>query len=441
MIRLSDHFTYMRLLRFTMPSVLMMVFLSTYNVVDGFFVAHFVGVTPFAAINLVFPFAMLLGCFGFMFGSGGSALVAMRLGEGKPREANRTFSLLIYTGLAAGAVLAALGMLSLETVARRLGADDVLLPYCLLYGHILLLSLPANILQHMFQSLMITAEKPGLGLRVTILSGLANIALDALFILVFGWGLAGAAVATAISECIGGFVPLLYFARENSSLLRLGTTGLDLRALWNTCTNGLSEFVTNISMSVVAMLYNWQLLRLAGETGIAAYGAVMYVSFTFISIFLGYALGSAPVVSFHYGAGNRAELRSLRKKSLVLTAAAGLLLAALSSLLASPLAYVFGADDAALYEMTQTAFRFYALSLLANGFSIWGSAFFTALNNGTVSAAIAFLRTLVFEAAAVLILPGLFGLSGVWYSLPAAETLAALVTFALLAVYRGKYGY
>lgn len=440
-IRLSDHFTYRRLLRFTLPSIAMMIFTSIYGVVDGLFVSNFVGKTPFAAVNLIMPFLMMLGALGFMFGTGGCALIARQLGEGRREKANRTFSLLIAVTVVSGVVLAAAGVIFLRPIARLLGAQGELLELCVLYGWVNLLALPALMLQYEFQSFFIAAEKPQLGLAVTVASGVTNMVLDALFIVGMGWGVAGAAAATAMSQIVGGVLPLAYFARKNGSLLRLTRPVWDGRALLRTCTNGSSELMSNISMSLVGMLYNVQLMRYAGEDGVAAYGVLMYVNFIFLATFIGYANGSAPVVSYHYGAGNRSELRSLRAKSLTIIGALSLGMFAASELLARPLAAIFVGYDPALSEMTVHAFQLYSLSFLFSGVAIYGSSFFTALNDGLTSAVISFLRTLVFQTAAVLLLPLWLGLDGVWWSIVAAEAVAALVTAVLLVRKRGQYGY
>lgn len=440
-IQLSDHFNYGKLLRFTLPSIIMMIFSSIYSVVDGLFISNFVGITPFAAINLIWPFIQILGCLGFMFGAGGSALISLTLGMGNKKRANQIFSMLTYLAVAAGLILSAIGILFIEPIAIKMGADEAMLPYCVLYGRILLISLPAFLLQNVFQSFLITAEKPMLGLIVTVAAGLTNMSLDALFILGFRWGVAGAAAATAISQCVGGLIPLLYFARKNNSLLKLGKPFFDGKVLLTTCTNGLSELVTNISMSVVSILYNFQLMRFAGENGVAAYGAVMYVGFIFAAVFLGYSIGVAPVIGFHYGAQNQDELKGLFKKSNVLVITSSILLAGLAIILSEPLARIFVRQDPALLEMTTTAFRFYSLSVLFSGFNIFGSAFFTALSDGLVSAAISFLRTLVFQIVTVLILPIFFELNGIWYSLFLAEMLAMIVTLAFYITKRKIYHY
>ena len=439
-IRLSDHFTCRRLLRFTLPSIVMMIFTSIYGVVDGFFVSNFVGKTPFAAINLIMPFLMAFGALGFMIGTGGSALVAKTLGEGKRDRANGLFSMLIVVTLAMGAAVAAAGMPLLRPAAGALGAQGAMLEDCVCYGGILLPATSAFMLQNVFQSFFITAERPRLGLMVTVAAGVTNMALDALFIMGFGWGLEGAAAATAISQLVGGGIPLVYFLSPNQSLLRLSRPAWDLRALGKVCTNGSSELMTNLSLSLVNMLYNFQLIRLAGEDGVAAYGVIMYVNFIFLGVFIGYSIGSAPVISYHFGAENRAELRGLLRRSIGILAALSVAMTALAEALALPLARLFVGYDAALLAMTRHGFMLYSLSFLFAGGGIFGSAFFTALNNGAVSALISFLRALVFQVAAVLILPQIMGLDGVWLAVPAAEALALAVAAACFAVKRKQYG-
>ena len=440
-IQLSDHFSYGRLIRFTLPSIVMMIFTSIYSVVDGLFVSNFVGKTPFAAINLIMPILIILGALGFMIGTGGSAIVAKTLGEGDPVRANRYFSMLVYTTVVGGAVLAAAGELSLPLVSELLGAEGAMLQDCILYGRIILAALPAFMLQNVFQSFMITAEKSRLGLAVTVAAGLTNIVLDFVFIVPLGWGLAGAAIATAISQVIGGAVPIVYFARKNDSLLRLTKAKFEGRILLRTCTNGSSELMSNISASIVTMLYNFQLMRLAGEDGIAAYGVVMYVNFVFSAIFIGYSIGAAPVIGYHYGAQNHAELKNLFRRSLVLVVISGVAMTVLAELLAQPLMHVFVGYDAGLYALTVRGFMLYSISFLVSGVNIFGSAFFTALNNGLVSAAISFLRTLVFQVAAVLLLPLLLGIDGIWLAIVTAELLALAVTLVFFIVKRKQYHY
>lgn len=440
-IQLSDHFGYGRLLRFTLPAIVMLIFTNIYSAVDGFFVSNFVGIAPFAAINLIWPFTQILGSIGFMFGAGGSALVSATLGTGDRVRANRTFSLLTYATLITGCVFAAIGLAFLKPIAVLLGADAELLPHCVVYGKILLVALPAFMLQNLFQSFLVTAERPTLGLLITIGAGLTNILLDALFILAFGWGLVGAAVATLISQCVGGLVPLAYFFSRRARTLRLGQVTADVTALSCASVNGSSELVSNVSISIVTILYNCQLMKYAGEGGVAAYGAVMYVGYVFVSVFLGYAIGVAPVIGFHFGARNHDELKSLFRKSTVLVLAASLVLSATAFAFARPLSALFMGSDNALTDLTVTAFRSYSVAVLFCGFSIFGSAFFTALNNGVVSAAISFLRTLVFQIVAVMTLPLFFGLDGIWHSLFVSEMLAVLVTASFYAAKRHQYHY
>ena len=440
-IQLSDHFTYRRLIRFVIPSVAMMILTSIYGVVDGLFVSNFVGKTPFAAVNLVIPFTMILGAFGFMLGTGGTALVAKTLGEGRQEEANRIFSMLIYFALGLGVLLTIFGIAVLKRIVIKMGADDAMLRHCMIYGRIVLLGIPFYMLQNMFQNFLIAAEKPQLGLIVTIAAGVTNMVLDALFIAVLGWGVAGAAAATALGQCVGGLVPFVYFARKNSSRLALVKTKLLGGALLRTCTNGSSELVSNISMSSVGMLYNAQLMKVAGENGVAAYGVILYVNFIFIAIYLGYAYGSAPIVAFNYGAGQKAELQNVLKKSLKLLLGTGIVLLSIGVLFAGVLSGLFVGYDAQLYAMTVRGLRLYAVSFLLSGFNIFGSSFFTALNNGMVSAAISFLRTVVFEVAAVLILPLFFGLDGVWCAITVAELASILITIGAFSALRRRYQY
>ncbi len=440
-IQLSDHFTIRKLLRFVLPSIVMMVFTSIYGVVDGLFVSNFVGKTPFAAINLVMPFLMILGGFGFMIGTGGSALVAKTMGAGDDETANRYFSMLIKLTLGSGLVLSILGVALMEPISRLLGATDAMLVDCVRYGRVVLAFNAAFMLQNVFQAFLIAAEKPKLGLYATVAAGVTNMALDALFIAGFGWGVEGAALATGLSQCVGGVFPLIYFARPNTSRLRLVRARIEWRAMGQACFNGASELMSNISGSLVSMLYNFQLLRFAGENGVAAYGVLMYVQFIFIAIYIGYAVGSAPIVSFHFGAENHAELKSMLKKSAALTAAAGAILTVAAYLLAEPLAKVFVGYDAELLQMTVHAFRLFSLTFLISGFNIFISSFFTALNNGAISAAVSFLRTLIFQMLAVLILPNLFGVDGVWWSIAAAEIPAFAVSLAFLFGKREKYHY
>ena len=435
-IRLSDHFTYSKLLRYTLPSIVMMVFTSIYGVVDGFFVSNFVGKTPFTAVNFIYPVLMILGSAGFMFGTGGGALIAKTLGEGKGEEANRIFSLLIYTSAACGVVLGALGVLFIRPMAAALGAQGELLENSVIYARIILLAIPAYILQFEFQCLFATAGKPTLGLIVTVAAGCANMALDALFVAGFRWGLEGAAAATALSQLVGGVIPLAYFARPNSSLLRLGGTRLDFKVLAKACSNGASELMSNISGSLVSMLFNAQLLRYAGEDGVAAYGVLMYVSLVFQAVFIGYSVGTAPVIGYHYGAQNHGELRGLRRRSTAVIAVFAAAMFAAAQLLARPLSQLFVGYDQGLLELTVQAFFIFSFSFLFSGFAIFGSSFFTALNNGLVSAAISFLRTLVFQVAAVLLFPLVWGVDGIWLSIVAAEVMAVAFLWALRKKYR-----
>jgi len=440
-IQLSDHFTYKRLLRFTLPSIAMMIFTSIYGVVDGIFVSNFAGKTSFAAVNLIMPYLMVFGTLGFMVGTGGTALISMRLGMKQKEKANELFSLLTAVCAIGGVILTVLSIVFMRPAAIALGATGRMLEDCVTYGSIVQLALTAYVLQYAFQSFCVTAEVPGLSLKMTVAAGLCNIVLDALFVAVFRWGLVGSAVATAIAQLLGATIPLVYFARPNQSLLRLGRIHFDGKSLLRTFTNGSSELMSNLSMSLVSMLYNLQLIRYAGENGIAAYGVIMYVNFVFLAIFIGFAIGSAPIFGFNHGAENHAELKNMLRKSLVILSVFAVAMAAGGAMLARPLSVIFVGYDEVLLEMTVRGFLIYALSFLLCGFNIFGSSLFTALNNGLVSAVISFVRTLVCQIAAVLLLPLILGLDGIWWSIVAAELAALILTVFCLFRFKDRYHY
>lgn len=440
-IQLSDHFGYKKLIRFTVPSILMMIVTSIYGVIDGFFISNFVGKTPFAAVNFIMPFLMVVGSLGFMFGTGGSALVAKTMGEGDEEKAKEIFSLIVLTTIICGILIAVFSFIFLRPIASFLGADGELLDDAVTYGRISLIALPFLMLQYAFSSFVVTAEKPQLGLLNTVIAGVVNFIGDVLFLVVLKWGVAGAALATAIGEIVGGVISLAYYACENSSRLRLVKFKWDYRALLKTCTNGSSELMSNISMSIVGMLYNVQLLKYAGESGIAAYGTIMYVNFVFIAIFIGYSVGVAPVVSYHFGAENHSELKGLLKKSFVVIITLSVVMFLAAKLLATPIAKIYVGYDTELFEMTLHAFDIYSYSFLLAGVAIFGSSFFTAINDGFTSAAISFLRTLVFEVWAVMLLPLVWKLDGIWMSINVAEFMAVIVTVTLLLKNRKKYKY
>lgn len=442
-IQLSDHFSYGKLIKFTLPSIAMMIFTSIYGIVDGFFVSNFAGKTPFAAVNLLMPVLMILGTVGFMFGTGGTAIVAKTYGEGDREKANSYFSLFVYLAFGLGVLLAVAGILFTRPIASFLGATGELLENCVVYARIILLALPCYVLQVMFQSFFVAAEKPNLGLTVTIFSGVTNMVLDAVLVILLPQQhkLAGAAAATAMSQVVGGVVPLFYFFRKNDSILRLGKTRYDGRAVMKACVNGSSEFMSNISMSLVGMLYNGQLMKYAGENGVAAYGVMMYVSMIFSAAFVGYSIGTAPIIGYHDGARNYTELHGLLRKSLTMIGIFGVGMVVSGELLATPLSKLFVGYDKELMDMTVSGFRIFALSFAFMGFAIFASGFFTALNDGVTSAIISFLRTLVFQCAAVIILPMLWGIDGVWISIIVAEVMAVVLSAIFLVAKRKKYHY
>lgn len=449
-IKLSEHFTYGRLFRFVLPSIIMMVFTSVYGIVDGFFVSNFAGETPFAALNLIFPLIMILGSVGFMLGTGGNAVVSKALGEGDEVKANRIFSMLVYTTIVLGVLLSVIGIAVARPVAKLFAANEKglsaaeraeLVEYCVVYARIILAVLPAFMLQNAFQGFFVTAEKPRLGLYITVAAGLENVLFDALFVAVFKWGIVGAAVATALNQVIGGVLPVFYFARKNDSLLRLGKTSFDGKTLAKVCINGLSELMTNISLSVVTILYNAQLMKLIGIAGVSAYGVMQYIGFIFIGVFIGYAVGSAPIIGYHYGADNHGELKNIFKKSLMIMSVLGVVMALLACIFARVLSSVFVSYDAELLNLTTHGMRIYALCFIVSGINIFGSAFFTALSNGGISLLISFSRTFVCQVIAVLVLPALFGLNGVWSAMVVAECVTVVLTVVMFVWQRKRYHY
>lgn len=441
MIQLSEHFSYIKLMRFTIPTIAMMIFTSIYGVVDGLFVSNIVGSEAFAGVNLIMPALMMLGSVGFMVGTGGSALVSKTIGEGNKKLANRYFSMLIYFLLIVGIVLSILGNVFIRQISELLGANGEMVDICSTYGRTLLCSLPFFMLQNCFQSFLVVAEKPAMGLCVSVIAGLSNMVLDFLFIYVFRLGVFGAALATAISEFVGAAIPLIFFIRKNNSPLKLIKTKLELKPILRTCSNGSSEMVTNISMSLVNMLYNLQLVKFAGYDGVVAYGIIMYVGFIFSGTYLGYCVGVAPIVGYHYGAANTAELKNLFKKSLFLLSSAAVVLTACAELLSSVLAGIFVGYNQDLHNMTTNAIQLFALSYIISGINIFASAFFTALNNGLLSAVISFMRTLVFQIAFIFILPELLGLNGIWLAVVGAEICSLIISVSFFVANRKKYKY
>ena len=440
-INISEHFTYKTLIKFTLPTIIMMIFTSIYGIVDGLFVSNIVGSSGFAAINLIMPLIMMIGTIGFMIGTGGSAIISKTLGEGDKVEANKYFSMLVYLEVILGIIFTIIALLAIEPVARLLGATDSILSDCLTYGRILLIGMTAFILQNSFQAFMVVAEKPKLGLVISIISGVTNMVLDFLFIYLFELGVAGAALATIFSQFVGAVIPIIYFARKNNTILKLGKTKFELLPIIKTCTNGSSEMVTNLSMSLVNMLFNIQLMKFAGANGVSAYGIIMYVGFLFVGTYLGYSIGSAPIISYHYGAKNKDELKNLLNKSIKMLAIVATIMTLLAEIFAKPLASIFVSYDKELLELTINALRLYSLSYVISWFNIFASSFFTALNNGFISALISFLRTLLFQVVMILVLPAIWGINGIWFSVVFAEILTMIVSVICFIKKRKQYEY
>ena len=441
MVHLNEHFTYKKIIKAVIMPIFMMVFTSVYSIVDGFFVSNYVNKTAFAALNLVFPTLMILGSIGFMMGAGGSALVAKSLGEGKKDEANKIFSGVVYATAIMGVTVTLLVVFFVKDISVLLGATEEMLPYCVTYARILVAGITLFMIQNLFQTFFIVAERPGLGFFIIAAAGVTNIILDAVFIIVAKLGLAGAAYATVIGQFVGSVIPVIYFFSKKNPSLSLGKPTFAPHIILKTVTNGSSELLSNIAASIVSIVYNFQLLKFAGENGVSAYGIIMYTSFIFAAVFIGYAIGVAPIVSYNYGAQTHAELKNVLKKSLVLNAVSGAVMTVISASLAKVLASIFVSYDPELLSMTTTAIRIYSVSFIFMGINIFTSSFFTALNNGLISAIVSFSRTLVFQIGAVLLLPLAFGINGIWKAIIVAEGLAFVMDAIFIFVYRKKYNY
>lgn len=439
-VDMSAHFSIPDLLKYTAPSVGMMIFVAIYEVVDGFFVSNYVSSTALAAVNIAYPVFLILGTLGYMMGTGGSAIVARTYGEGNPQRANELFSLFVYASIAGGIAFTVIGIPLLPLLFTLMGAQGELLELSVAYGTILMFGLVLDVLQYIFQNLTMTAGKPKVGFWSTVAAGVTNIVLDALFVGVLGWGIEGAAIATVAGLAFGGLIPLVYFLLPNSSMLRLGRCSLDWRALRAAAGNGSSEMVSNIAMSLVAIVYNYQLLKFIGEPGVAAYGVIGYVALVFAGVFMGYSVGAAPLMSFQHGNGNKAEMRSLFKKGVGIMAVCGVAMLVLTRLAAAPLATLFVGYDEDLMELTVHAFSIYSTAFLLMGLNMFASSLFTSLSNGKVSAVLSFMRTLVFEVGCAFLLPLALGADGIWYSVIVAEVLALVLSAASVLWLGPVYG-
>lgn len=441
-VHLSEHFTYKKLLKATLPSILMMVFTSLYSIVDGLFVSNIVGETAFASLNLFWPICAIIGSLGFMMGAGGAALTAKMLGEGDNEKANKIFSCCVYFTIALGLVLSLLVFFFVEPIAKLLGATEEMLPYCKIYGKILIGAEVAFMLQNLFQNFFIVAEKAGMGFITCIIAGITNMVLDALFILGFNWGLAGAAIATITGQIVGAVIPIIFFSTKiNKTPLKLGKTKFQAKVIFKACTNGSSELLSNIAISVVSIVYNFKLMQLIGENGVSAYGIIMYISYIFVGVFMGYAVGTAPIISYNFGAKNNDELKNVLKKSIVINIVFGVVMTCVSELVARVFSSVFVGANLELLNLTTIALRIYSISFIFMGLNVFASSFFTALNNGLISAIISIVRTLVFQISAVLILSVLFGVNGIWSAIIVAEIGALIMGIIFLIANKKKYKY
>ena len=438
-IKLSDHFSCAKLLLFAIPTIGMIMISITYDVVDGYFVSNYIGKTAFSAVNIIYPFQLLLSMVGYMFGSGGSALIAAELGDGNQQNARLYFTAIIKAAAAIGVVLAVAGVLLLRPVAVMIGATPEILEYGLPYGRTLFLFLPIMILGYTFQSILITAEKPKLGLYISLGNLFSNALLDWLFVAVFKWGMVGAAVATGIGACLNGLVPLIYFARPNSSPLHFCKGRVQVKPLLKACGNGSSEMVNDMSTSLIFVLYNYQLLRMLGEDGVAAYGVTVFVEGIFAAVFYGLAMQATSIVGYHFGAKNYPELKSLLKNGIILNFISGILMFVLAQVSAPLISRIYVGYDETVYRLSVHAMRMYAFAFLLQGFNEYASAYFTGLNNGLVSGILAFTRTFLIQTVMILVLPLLLGTDGLWLAQAATEVFAAVIAIVFFITRKHEY--
>ncbi|MDY5987190.1 MAG: MATE family efflux transporter [Lachnoclostridium sp.] len=440
-IQLSDHFTYKKLFRFVIAPICTMLFTSIYGIVDGFFVSNYVGKTAFASLNLVMPYIMMIASVGFMFGSGGNALVSLHLGLDEKQKAKKYFSLIVYTLIGIGAVLAAVSIFLAPGISKLLGASEEMLPYCVLYLRINMIGVVFFMLQNLFQNFLITAEKPRIGFAITLIAGCTNMLLDWILVGICDLGIAGAAWATVTSQIVGGAVPFIYFAFSKSSILKLTGTRFEAKVIAKTCCNGVSEFLSNVSASIVGFLYNLQLMHYVGENGVSAYGVIMYVSFVFVAIYIGYSMGVAPIIGFNYGAGNKTELQNIFRKSVVILTITNIIMFVMAEVLTVPMAKIFVGYNQALNELTVRGMRIYSIAFLMMGFNVFASAFFTALSNGKISAIISVTRTLILQLVMIYVMPILLDVDGLWAVVIAVEGMSLIVTGYYIVKNRKNYGY
>lgn len=439
--KISEHFNIKKIIIFTLPSIGMMLISSIYGVVDGFFVSNYIGSNAFAAVNIVWPFEMILGSFGLMIGAGGSALVSKTMGEQKYDLANRYFSMLIIFVIIFGMFISILGIIFNPYIIHLLDLDQETINNCNIYANVLFIFLIFFMLQNIFQSFNIVASKPEMGIITMILSGITNILLDYIFIVILNMGIFGAALATGLSQFAGAIVPFIFFINKNSTLLRIKFVKIDFKIILKTSYNGISEMLSSISFSLVSILYNIILLSYIGINGVNAYGVILYISYIFISIYFGYSMGISPIISYNYGAKNKKELNNIFNISLVLICSVSILLTFIGYIFAKQLSSIFVNYDKELLNLTTHALHINVFSFLFCGYNIFASSLFTALNNGTVSLILSFLRSLIIQVVCILTIPILFGSEGIWFAGVVSDIISLIISIIFIFKYRNKYGY
>ena len=428
------------LLRFAFPTIVMMIFMGLYTIVDTIFVAQFVNTDALSSINIVCPIINITVGLGTMIATGGNAIVSRKMGAGENQEAKEDFTLLILTGAVIGFLILLGGTIWIDKIVYALGASDLLFPYCKDYLMVLFLFIPANILQTLFSNLFVTAGKPTLGLALAVLAGIANIVFDYVFIVLLQMGIKGAAIGTGIGYMIPSIIGTVFFLMKRSEL-HFCKPNMDASVLLKSCSNGVSELVSQCSAAVTTFLFNVTMMKLLGEDGVAAITVLIYSQFLLTTLYIGFSMGTAPVVSYNYGSGNVKQLKKTVRICFSFIAGISIFVFLFSLLGGESIAKVFAENNRNVFEITKNGFSIFSFSFLFSGCNIFSSALFTALSNGKASATISFLRTFGFITVSLLVLPRFLEVTGVWLAVPFAELFTLMLTVYLLCRHRKQYNY
>ncbi len=438
---LAKKFSLASLLLFAAPNIIMMIVLSMYIIVDGMFVARFIGTTALSAINMFYPAICFEMALGIMIATGGSAIAAKKLGEGKQKEAQNNLSFLMVVEGSFGIVIAVVGNLFTAEIVSFLGASAAQAPLSITYAKIIFSFAPAFFLQTAFQTFFVTAGKPALGLIVTILGGVANILLDYIFMAPLRLGVTGAAIATGIGYCIPAMVGVIFFLKAKTNPFHFVRPRFDGKVLLQACANGSSEMVTNLSNAVTTFLFNFTLLQFYGEDGVASITIILYFQYLFTALYFGYSNGIAPIISYKYGNDDRKQLQALFKNSVLFLIISSIAANVLLHFTISKLLTIFTAENSPVYQITLHGFSIYSMAFMIMGLGIFSSAMFTAFSDGITSAIISFSRTFLFIVGAILLLPAILGERGVWLAVPIAEAFGFLISILYLIGKKQKFHY